>query len=154
MQLNNNTLSIGGKTTTLSPEQMKDLGIEVGGRKRRKRADYGKEYYYLNILNTVKHTTEKHYSVDNELYDTGNHFLTEAECHAEKMRVESARARWGFVPKKGDLSFYWNFEYSQVREFSFNVFWTSHWNIGAVHRTKEECEAWGAKYAEYFKLPV
>ncbi len=154
MQLNNNTLSIGGKTTTLLPEQLKDLGIEVGGRKRRKRADYGKEYYYLNILNTVKHTTEKHYSVDNELYDTGNHFLTEAECHAEKMRVESARARWGLVPKKGDELWYWSFFSNRpYMTTDYDTFVTK-WNLGAIHRTKEECEAWGAKYVQYFRLPV
>lgn len=150
MDIKNNTLTIGGKTTTLTPEQMKDLGIEVGGRKR---AELGQSYYYLSNRNEVVSTTDFYNEIHNELYDIGNHFLTEAECHAEKMRVESARARWDFVPKKGEDIWYWSFNNNKPFSGIFDSICLNEWNIGAVHRTKRECRAWGAKYAQYFHLP-
>lgn len=115
---------------------------------------WGERYWFVNDQNNVTTWAWTDNIIDNYRFKAHNAFKTEAKAHAEKMRRESVASRLDFVPKEGVKVWYWYFGTEQVICAVFSKSYLIDWNIGCIKRTKEECEAWATKYAEYFKLPV
>lgn len=122
------------------------LGEEEGFR-------VGDRYYFINAQNEVICEVWRGWLYDPRRLEIHNAFKTEAEAHAEKMRRDSIKSRFDFIPQEDEEVWFWHFDHEKALDICFDNDLLSEWNIGNIHRTKEEAEAWGIKYAHYFCIP-
>lgn len=71
--MSENYIVINGKRAELTKEQMKQLGIEVEGKKRW-RADKNEKYYFVGSGSTVICEFDDNYSCDDLRYYPHNYF--------------------------------------------------------------------------------
>lgn len=78
-------------------------------------------------------------------------YKTIEEADAEAFRRES-RAKQKWVPKLGERWFYWNSGSVLGYPWTNDHIDFAHWRMGNVHKTEEEAQAWGEKYAQHFEV--
>jgi len=112
----------------------------------------GDKYWFLESDGGIVSLIWRNYFIEARIFIQGNTFHTREEAEAEKMRRESMAKRFDFIPKSFGGYWQWSFFLNKpIYDTRDNLI--AYWNIGAVHRTEEECKAWGEKYAKYFQLP-
>lgn len=88
----------------------------------------------------------------NEYYDLGNCFRTRQEVVFHKLRLQSMAER-GREPKEDEEIWYWDFRGDgEARIWNYIKTIYADYLIGNIHKTKEDCEAWYAKYGEAFEV--
>lgn len=69
---------------------------------------------------------------------------------AEKMREESRATRFEFVPKNGEVAYYYDHGRRLVFEINYSGGFLMDWHNGFIKRTERECKTHAEKYARYF----
>jgi len=141
------------KTITLqvTEEEYKTLLEKYKPENKRWRAKKGETYFCVDDENVIKKHVDVIWSYDDNRHKCGNYYKTEKLAETEVLRRESIANAW--VPEEGDNCFSWNFVYNHpsVVPGGFDNHYLSDAYIGAVHKTKSECQAWGNKYSKAFK---
>jgi len=110
---------------------------------------HGDTYHYLSPLGAICTSIWYDSSFDRCAKRIGNVYRTEQEAQDEVKRRESIANAWW--PKDGEVTYIWDFKLREVREGRlYSALFASEVYIGAVHPTREACEAWGRDYAHLF----
>lgn len=114
--------------------------------------EYGDNYFCINGFHEVTGTTWYDHEVDDNVFNIGNVYRTEQEAQDEVKRRESIANAWW--PEENGCYYVWNYgaDGEQIVRSNF-VYDNSHIPyayIGACHKTKEACKAWGKEYAHLF----
>lgn len=110
--------------------------------------DIDEEYYYLNNYNDIatQYFADDH--LDKRLLEIGNLYRTKEEAEDEVKRRESIAKAWW--PEVGKPCWMWR-SYSGVLKINEYIeAFTADCYIGACHKTKEACTAWGKEYGHLF----
>jgi hypothetical protein len=112
----------------------------------------GEEYYFLYPDGSISnYVFDKNLTINPNLVKLGTIARTPEELEKLKLKLESIAQR-GREPEEDEESWYWSF----FNNCPFQVLYSSlHFSvyhaIGAVHKTEEDCRAWGDKFAGAFK---
>ena len=137
-------------------EELKQY-VEGLEKPRRRELKNGQTYFILGpngeIFEQLSWRENTYDNWENDYLYQGNAFHTKEEAEVEKMRRESMATRFDFIPKKEESFWYWSFSRKEPTWLFFDPDFSTEWHLGSVKRTREECQAWGDKYAAYFTIP-
>lgn len=78
-------------------------------------------------------------------------FLTEHDAEMERLRRE-ARANV-YLPKNGEKYYKWSFHNGDIYEYGAGDLYQAEYHTWNSHKTKEDAEEYGRKYAKAFEIP-
>nr|DAX76300.1 MAG TPA: hypothetical protein [Caudoviricetes sp.] len=67
---------------------------EKYGLKKRWRAEYSKNYFYINEMFKIKFDTESYWDIDNKRYENGNYFRTEQDAKEYMEYIKHKSLEW------------------------------------------------------------
>jgi len=67
---------------------------EKYGIKKRWRAEYSKNYFYINEMFKIKFDTESYWDIDNKRYENGNYFRTEQDAKEYMEYIKKKSLEW------------------------------------------------------------
>ncbi len=115
-------ITYNNKEITLTPEQIKTLGLEKKSYKPW-RAEKGANYYYVDSLGCIGLSCEKSYSECDHRYLTGNYFQTKEQAEAHKAKLEAIGRVTHRILELNEGYDYW-------AELSFTKYWVVIYRMG------------------------
>lgn len=115
---------------------------------RRWSPEYKSNYYYVGTCNHVNSHIWVEDEIDKALLNACNVYRTREEAEDEVKRRESIAKAWW--PEEGEGCWVWRSYNNDARHEEYGASYMSERYIGACHKTKEACEAWGKTYAHLF----
>lgn len=96
-----NYICINGNKTELTPEQLKQLGIEIPKANPFERANYGKRFYRLGYDGDVYMEFEKHAYLHDDMFNIANYCTDKSIMEQRALHETLNRLLWRYAMENG-----------------------------------------------------
>lgn len=141
-------ITVNGTEIRLTYYQVKKIR---GSAYKNENPKIGEKYLVVHKDNTIKDLVWNNDSVDHGYLRAKNCFFGKDKwnkAEMERLRRESMANAW--IPKDSEDVWIWSFSNKKLFNPLFDCKYISCAILGMCHKTKEECEEWGEKYAPAF----